>query len=383
MNQSHSTAPIERSQHRPSPRYIGLLVSIALLVLLVGGLLRPQAEPVNAVPTNELVTLPELSQRRMLRDIATYVGERAGTFASSVVYLPAEGASGLVVGPDSVLSASGGPHPWFLLTESPESLSHQDPVKVLNVDTLPPRWVLVVGRSADRRPLAIAGLTGGVVPLQCAELPLRELLLDAVVPQPLQGGGVFDLDGNALALAVPCDQRIALVPIGDALRAIEQQRTPEHRLWRRYGLRAVPGDSGLRRVLGAREGLIVTEVRLGGAADRAGIWPGDVLLTSRLDSFPGALQVRRGSSMVRVTLSPDTTSAATSQPLIQTAGITLGTVEPGSRAARAGLQSGDRVLRIGVIRRPTPEAVSRALAAGPPTFLVYERGGRRRGVMLP
>ena len=77
-----------------SPRYVALLAGIALVVLFVGALLRPaKASRAPAVSTSELVSLPALSQRRSLRDLAAYVRERAEAVAPSVLYLPSVGAS--------------------------------------------------------------------------------------------------------------------------------------------------------------------------------------------------------------------------------------------------------------------------------------------------
>ena len=67
---------------RPHPRFIATLLAVAALVLAAGASLRPRDKQAAAVPTNELATLPERSQRRALRDIAEYVGERSATFGA-------------------------------------------------------------------------------------------------------------------------------------------------------------------------------------------------------------------------------------------------------------------------------------------------------------
>lgn len=406
MNGPPSESTIEPAPARASARYVALLVTAATVVLIVGAYLRPKAQA-TAVRTNELATLPELSQRRMLRDIASYLTERVAIFASSVVYLPTFDASGLVLGRDSVLTASlMRPGSTSLSEGSGQLVLAASPLpgdstlpaaRILNVDSLALRWILVVARRGDRPPLVQAGLSGGLIPVQCGDLSLRELLFNTVVPLELRGAGVFDLDGNALALAVPCNSRIALVPLVDALRALQQQRTPEYHLWSRYGLRVTAHDSLTRRVLAAGSGPLVTEVLLGGPADRAGLWPGDVIrmalsrivaepadLASLLDATTAArIAVRRGGHTRNLVLNVDpaagTAAGGSSRRL---PGADVMDVTPGSRAERAGLRPGDRVLQINQRRSPTSESLQQALAGNGPVFLVVERDRRRRSLVL-
>lgn len=386
---------------RLSVRYIALLVGVAALVLVIGALLRPgKSEPIPVVPTTELATLPERSQRRVLRDYAGFVGERTGAVEASVVFLPQVGASGLVIGRDSVLSVAPAPGrqetpgtgaPRVLLqhgtgvTRPPASIA-------AGVDTLTRRWSLVVARSAEGPTLSLAGLTGGVGRVHCGELELRELIFDAPVPAAFTGGAMFDLDGNALGLAVPCEGRLALVPLADLVAVLDRQRRPEQQVWARYGFRAEPADSLTRRLLGADSGSVVTEVLVGGPADAAGLRAGDVVAggldLEALAAAPDttALRVRRTAGGVAVTLVPDTASAGAVEmvagPPRLPPGLSIRHLAPDSRGARAGLQPDDRILQIGRNRQPAPAALRRALADSAPVFIVYERAGRRRSLVL-
>jgi hypothetical protein len=221
---------------RPHPRFIAGLIGVAALVLGIGATLRPPARQAvtTAVPSNELATLPERSQRRALREMAAYVGDRASTFSRSVVYLPEYQTSALAVAPGSLLTVvadSSGSEPAtppavrILLTQPSAVDSGLPAAPILDADTLPPGWGLIVARTVDGRTLSLAGLTGGLIQTFCGELGFRELVFDALVPLAFRGGGLFDLDGNVVAQAVPCSGRIALVPVSDLLWALPLQPT--------------------------------------------------------------------------------------------------------------------------------------------------------------
>ena len=390
---------------RPSPRYIALLVGAALLILLVGAFLRPRAkEAGTVVPTNELATLPDRTQRRALRDLADYVAERASDVGSSVIYLPDLGTSGLVLGQDSVLTAvadsTAGPNAQArvrLLIGSQATGDARPAVATADVDTIP-RWRLVVARSMENRSLALTGMTGGTIEARCADLTIREMIFDAVIPPVFAGGGIFDLDGNAIGLALPCGSRVALVPIREVSRLLVQQQSPEYQLWTQYGFRAQPRDSTIAPLPYSGDGLLVTEVQVRSPAYRAGIRAGDLIVrvnrepASRVEDLgplltePGArpLTLQRTARGLALSVGPRSASAAgrVAAPSASTAGLALTTVEPQSRAARNGLKPGDRIVQVGRSRRPTADLLRRALSDTTPVFLVYERDGRQRAVVL-
>ena len=218
---------------RPHPKFIAGLVAVAAVILGVGAVLRPPAREAasTAVPSNELATLPERSQRRALRDMADYIKDRAAIVSRSVVYLPEYQTSALALAPNALLTVipdSGeserAPLPAVRLLTQPAPVDTGiQAVTILETDTLPPRWGVVVARTADGRTLSLAGLTGGLIETFCGELGFRELVFDAHVPLAFRGGGLFDLDGNAVAQAVPCNGRIALVPLSNLIWALKLQ----------------------------------------------------------------------------------------------------------------------------------------------------------------
>lgn len=403
MDESRAAPESEPVRARLSPRYVAILVVVAALVLAAGRLLRPKQDTPVVVPTRELATLPERSQRRVMRDLAGYIGERTGALGTSVIYVPDLAVSGLVVGRDSALTVSSdsapaatvgryGATPRVLLVGLGPGDARSAPATLGAVDSVSPRWTLVVARSEEQRPLSLAGLIGGVGQARCGEVTFRELLFDAPVPEAFTGGTMFDLDGNALAMAVPCGGRVALVPLADLMSLLARQNQPEHVVWTRFGFRAAEVDSVTRALLGVDSGLVVTELLVGSLADGAGLRAGDVLLGSTdLAALAGSpddarLRVRRAGAGVALTLAPDPPSEADIEivtgPARQPPGLSIRRLPADSRAARAGLQPGDRILRIGRDPRPTPAAVRRALADTVPVLLVYERAGHRQVLVL-
>jgi hypothetical protein len=390
---------------RPSPRYIALLVGAALLILLVGAFLRPRAkEAVTVVPTNELATLPDRTQRRALRDMADYVAQRAADLGASVIFLPDLGTSGLVLGHDSVLTAvpeSAAPGETSarirFLIGSLATDSAPPVVARSDIDTTP-QWRLVVARSPEGRSLALTGMTGGTIETRCGDMSLREMIFDAVIPPVFAGAGIFDLDGNAIGLAVPCSSRVALVPIGEVSRLLAQQHSPEYRLWTGYGFRVQPADSTIAPLPYRGEGLLVTEVQLGSSAYRTGVRAGDLIVrinkqaASRpedLDSLlagPGVrpLTVQRTARGLALSVGSRRASlpGQTAPSPSSASKLSLTTVQPQSRAARNGLKVGDRIVQVGSSRRPTADLLYQALSDTAPVFLVYERDGLQRAVVL-
>ena len=389
---------------RPSPRYIALLVSAALLILVVGAVLRPRAKPaVTMVPTSELATLPELTQRRALRDLAGYIAERAAEAARSVIYLPDFGSSGIVLGQDSVLTAvaenasaqAGAPARVRFVLGSQSTGSARPAVAKAEADTSP-QWRLVVARNPRGRSLALTGMTGGTIDTRCGDFTLREMIFDAVLPPAFAGGGIFDLDGNAIGLVVPCGSQLALVPIREVSRLLVHQQSSDYRLWTRYGFRVQPADSVTGPLPHSGEGLLVTEAQLGSPAYRAGIRAGDLIVSvnkeaaSRsehlapllADTTVPPIRVQRTARGLALSLGSGPAPVVIKPPPPSTDGLALTTVDPGSPAARVGLKPGDRIVQVGLSRKPTPDLLRRVLADTTPVFLVYERDGRQRAVVL-
>lgn len=178
-------------------------------------------------------------------------------------------------------------------------------------------------------------------------------------------------------------------------------------LLRRYGFRAEPMLEDLQAHFKTDRGLLVNEVWSGWPADVAGLLPGDVI--QALDDvevlyphdlarlmLPVAyptfdLWVKRWGNTKRLSL--PVSHGEFPDPGPESPGIVLGSpldgylieeVAPGSRAERAELEPGDRLLFIDGSRPSSLAAARRVLAeeSGAPVYLVVQRGSRKLGAYL-
>jgi S1-C subfamily serine protease len=222
------------------------------------------------------------------------------------------------------------------------------------------------------------------------------------------GGGIFDLEGNLLAVVVRCDPDYVSVTHEGIDRVISAARSFSGQLLRRYGVSVEPPGEELQQYFGTTKGLIVTEVWCNWPADQAGIVPGDIIQSldgaevnttedlSRLllpvayPSFEfGAWRDGRkrkftmAVSVGELPMGSETAGAGiqlrTSQP-----GFTIDEITPGSRADRANMARGDQLLLIDGQRPPTLTAAQQVLAEGAedPVYVVIQRDKRKLGIFL-
>jgi S1-C subfamily serine protease len=153
---------------------------------------------------------------------------------------------------------------------------------------------LVVGQLvvAVGNPLGLAGsVTAGVVSALGRSLPARGRLIEDVIQtdaalNPGNSGGAL---ADAGARVVGINTAVAgvglgmAVPVNDTTRRIISALMRDGRVRRAYlGLVTMPGPvpANWRERLGRTTGLLVAQVVSGGPADRAGLRPGDLLLTA-------------------------------------------------------------------------------------------------------
>jgi S1-C subfamily serine protease len=182
-----------------------------------------------------------------------------------------------VVGADplsdlAVLRANGS-------TPEPAELGEADKLKVGQL-------VVAVGN-----PLGLAGsVTAGVVSALGRSLPARGRVIEDVIQtdaalNPGNSGGAL---AAASARVVGINTAVAgvglgmAVPVNATTRKIISALMQDGRVRRAYlGLAMTPGPvpANWRERLGRKTGLLVAQVVAGGPADRAGLRPGDLLLT--------------------------------------------------------------------------------------------------------
>jgi len=153
---------------------------------------------------------------------------------------------------------------------------------------------LVVGQLvvAVGNPLGLAGsVTAGVVSALGRSLPARGRVIEDVIQTDAalnpgnSGGALADAEARVVGIntAVAGVGLGLAVPVNDTTRRIISALMADGRVRRAYlGLAMMPGPvpAAWRERLGRKTGLLVAQVVAGGPADRAGLRPGDLLLTA-------------------------------------------------------------------------------------------------------
>lgn len=422
--------------NRTNRRYIVTLAAVAAGILVLGVLLRPGEQslddPLPAPSQAELSRLASLSQRRSVDEMAEYFATVAGRLEANVVDLPSLDRSGIVWEPGIVLTSRIEPHfPDAATVSTPSGdvgvvteLTGPDlPVAALRISPVaelnPPRrgatrllsrgeWTLALwwrGRRASFVPAHYFG----TAPVRCGALTVDEVLTNVAWTREMTGGGLFDLDGNLIAVVMPCEGHFAAVVVDGVAELLRDADSLQGVLLRRYGIRIGPLTVAEQEYFARHVGLLVREVWTGYPADAGGVEPGDVLVAlnavpitdidrleplvdeTRLGRFQ--LTVERHGDTLNIPLSAAATPAEVDEGApgdaglvwqAPPAGLVVETVAADSRAADAGIRPGDRLLRIDGVEIITADQVRDVLAperAGA-AFVELERGGRRLGLLL-
>jgi S1-C subfamily serine protease len=430
------SAGVSRSGQHPeealNPRYIAILAIVAGLILLIGTLLKPTTEMVQPqqqpVSQTELVRLRRTAQKTTLENMSRYFSEVAGEFSAQVVRLPRLEASGLVWddyggivtaapggwtpsamdlvvpagGGVPVVTRIGGPHLPVVFLQAPVNTALPQG-RYRSAETLRVgEWVLAVARQPNGNFTFTPGWYSGRVATTCGEISFQGISTGQSYSGNILGGGLFDMDGALLGVIVRCGDSYAAMSVDDITTALGAENSLASQLLYRYGMKAEAlTDDALRASLQAEQGLWVSEVWKAYPAHSAGLMPGDFLVS--LDGFPVGilqdlepltrpgpgtvfeLQVRRGRQSVsillpgnenRPTASGDDDTAAGIYLDDAETGYRIGSVEPESPAARAGIRPGDRLLWIGTTAVTGPAVVRRVLTAAnrQPVLAVADRG---------
>jgi S1-C subfamily serine protease len=405
-----------------------VLAIAAMVILAVGSLLRPiPAGPVNPEPpAADLTTIARLAERRTVDDLANVLSQAADRAARSVVRVSSTGRSGLVWRPGLVISAARPDSRPVGLTEihtvngargavgkprrpdQPIVMLESEglPAPVVRVGSAPPSGnpVVVVWRTATGRAFA-----PGYFAADPTSSAGGEQALSSTVPltQEMEGGGLFDLEGRLLGVVAPGPEGPALLAPATIDAFIVESATTEGVALARYGFRCDNLTADEQRHFGIEAGVIVRDVWDRSAADRSGLRPGDVITTindgpvASLDDLAGAIEAagdgplelvarwRRATRMV--TLRGDTAPPATGDggPFhgvvwhTEPTGHLIAAVVPGSRADRAGIRPGDRLISIDRLPRTQAQAERALDAPAPaPVFLELRRGQRRWGTLF-
>jgi S1-C subfamily serine protease len=423
-----------------NPRYILILAVAAGLILSLGWVLKPGervSEPVAAGSQAELSRLPALTQRRELEEMADFFGELAADLAPALVRLRSVGRSGVVWSEDRVVTArlawrfpaaitvaaSGGDVGAYTTVSGPHL-----PLAGLRTPRLdgrapPPRrragggdvetghWVLAIWQTEAE--LAFApGNSLGTASRACGDQRVVEMVTTMPIQPAMLGGGLFDLDGNLLAVLLRCDGHDIAVTVTSVDELLADGETHQSRLRARWGLTVEPLQPSESFYFGLGDGLMVRELWERYPAEATGVRPGDILMSldgALLESVEDLrvlegdeapnqetfrLEARRGKDTVTIDLpargidapidasGPDSAGLVWDQPA---AGYLIASVLPGSRAAEAGIRAADRLVRVDHAEPASFDAVQAVLSEDrdEPTFVELARDGRIRGVLLP
>lgn len=407
-------------------RYPTVLAIVSGAILGLGLMLKPEHKqvPKPTISETEIARLEKFAQRKSLQGIAKYFSDLAAEVSTQVVLVRRAGVSGLVWNGDGRIvaaripeSAAGGVlavaqagevMPAHLLAASPDAplaalgaswSGAAQPVRRARLaGAQPGAWLLEVARKSDGTVAFAPATFSGAAQTSCGEVSFRELQMSVPIPDGMAGGGVFDMDGGLLAVIVRCGDRNAAMSVDDVESVLRLAEGAPAAVLRNFGMRIAPVAQDAAAVT-ASEGAQVAEIRLGRPADRSGIAPGDVIvgcdgapvdlpddLYSLLLAAPAAphdIEARRGRRLVKLRLA----ASAGTPPGIEferpARGFVAAAIPPGTRAYRAGLRSGDRVISIDGRPPGTQAAVERALAeTAPPSYIVIERGDRSMGLVF-
>jgi len=399
-----------------SRRYLAALAVAACVVLGIGLLVRNvllrDSTPAPAAPPSQAAVLQQLSREGQLRRMSAYVAERVAAAAEFVTYVPSADAAGVRWAGDTVVTTGAERTVVAVPVPAGDTLRG---TATLATDSVRRDWVLVVGRRADGQIVSTAGLAGGRVTSQCAGHDVEEYVLGAPLSDALAGAGLFNLEGEVLGLVVRCGSRLVALPAPDVTRLLAGGSGPADALGTRFGLAIAPPVGSTRAYVGSDSGLLVTVVRRGGPADAAGLRVGDVIVAVNGRAVGGVADARalsagapadthtvtrrrgRATATVRLTASPPGSAAPAADGGAGSFGIDVApppargvaitAVRPGSIADLAGLQPGDRLLRLGgtpvTSAAEAERLLAAAAAAASPALVVFERDSVERGALLP
>lgn len=416
-----------------SPKYILTLALVSASILISGSLLKPNKQPTDQPLTEtELTRLQVLAQRGSLDNMAEFFAQLAGDVQRSVVRLPRADRSGVIWAPDLAVTAAGrgfddyetfwAPNGQAISAEATVAapslpiaamqtagdvalpMAIRRPVEFLRPGT----WILVLWRRETQEHAFAPANYLGTQEIRCWDSSFQEVVTTMALSDLMAGGGVFDLDGNLLGLVVSCNGRPTVLSNASVQAALDDGNSFAGRMATRYGMRIADLGDDEQAYHKRKDGAIVKEVWRGYGADRAGLLPGDLIVNLQgkpvrsVDELevmvlPVAqeifdLDVVRGGRALALKLRARPPSSPEARDDLH-AGFKLSTpqegypiefVMAGSPASRAGIQPGDRLLKIDYEDPANANAVRQAFSKSRtgPLHLVLERGDRRWAVLL-
>ncbi|MGE5112673.1 MAG: PDZ domain-containing protein [Acidobacteriaceae bacterium] len=410
-------------------RAYGILLSlIAAAILVIGFLLKPpptkgganKRSPEFTNIQNEVDRLREIAQRNSLKSTSARFSAAANDAARHSVLLLPSNRPAWMIGPDGVFIAAsdgapasdlrgsqgGTTTPVMLLTWGAglpyltgrynADLAPSPPNSVSLDQVSPGSWILLVSRNASGAVIFSPGNYSGQSQAECGLRRFPILLSNIPLENNALGAGIFDFDGNFLALVVRCEGQLAAIPVA-ALRQAANSQDEGLLATLHWGFRAWQVSADSKSAAKAASQVTVSDVWRSWPADNAGLAPGDAIIRANdvpvrslndFESLVGdardmvVLEVQRGRRRMRIELSSD--EIKTSAVQLQHEGLELESVSDGSSVAEAGLRAGDRILSVNGAN-PAPQAVERLLGpvrVNAPVQVVAQRGARKFAVAV-
>jgi hypothetical protein len=271
----------------------------------------------------------------------------------------------------------------------------------------PGDWIVAVWLTGETNAFAPANFRQHLT-AACGVVTVSEVMTNLSLSRTMLGGGLFTMDGQLLALILPCGDRLAAIQPSGVDDMVRRATLIDERLLARFGILFSPLSDHERSYFRDAKGLLVREVWRGTAGDAAGLRPGDIV--TALNATPvGALDDLRGLEArmgTPVALSGRRRGSAHSWSVMSgadsanagatttTAGVILEpppsayrirSVAAGSRAERVGVRAGDRIVRIDGAEPRSQRAVDRSLTGttAEAILLEIERDQRRVAVIIP
>jgi hypothetical protein len=209
-----------------SGKYLAILAIAAAGILFVGGRFRPRQAETAPSPT-ETATLQQNVRRDQAAGIGQYLASRAAELADQVVLLPSRGTSGVrYESSTKVLTVDGSGQLIEPVLTIAEISSNVKPAPLLTSERNQDGWILILGRSSNDQPLWTAVIQGVKETAVCNDVTYQELAVNVTLDKSFAGAGAFDLDGNLVGIAMPCDGALHIVSIGSVPDLLAKSTAP-------------------------------------------------------------------------------------------------------------------------------------------------------------
>ncbi len=402
-----------------------VLAIIAAAILVVGFLLKPEKateqkpSELTSIQT-EVVRLRDIAQRNTLRGIGSRFASLANDSTQYLVSQSLSRQTGVVLGENIVLlppsaaapaqfsieaegqRATANPVVWgpavgFMIAQASDARFFPPPA-VENEESLESgSWLVAVRRDSSGQVQFSTGTISGAGSQPCGPASLRSLVTDMSLDDAQLGASVFDLDGKFIGAVVRCEHGPAVVSVNAIRSFVQNARDPSFLLPLRLGVHFAEISPEWKNLAMPPAGVLLSDLWDESPLLQAGLLPGDVIVRANnhlVQRVSELIEVLKNSADVQIEFSRARRTQRTVLKLVMphgavafrrpNEGIELAEVSPESSLARAGLQSGDRILIVNGVSRP--EAIRRKLSqpVEQPLLVTAARGSRQLArVVMP